>query len=88
MLITVIFDVMLITYALLQLVILCSAGPLLISWMLIFCATSVYFLYIARLIAGVGVGAVCTTVPTYISEIAEPRIRGNLLKVLFLTLSW
>ncbi|XP_073969279.1 trehalose transporter 1-like protein isoform X2 [Rhodnius prolixus] len=61
-----------------RLVILCSAGPLLISWMLIFCATSVYFLYIARLIAGVGVGAVCTTVPTYISEIAEPRIRGTL----------
>lgn len=35
-------------------------------------------LVIARLIGGIGVGAVSVMVPTYISEIAPPKVRGTL----------
>jgi sugar porter (SP) family MFS transporter len=36
-------------------------------------------LVVARALAGVGVGAVSTTAPLYLSEIAPPRVRGRLV---------
>ncbi|KAK9502080.1 hypothetical protein O3M35_012682 [Rhynocoris fuscipes] len=54
------------------------AAPILISWIMIYFASSVYIIYIARLIGGFGIGAICTTVPMYVSEIAEASIRGTL----------
>lgn len=36
-------------------------------------------LYVARVIAGLGVGAVSLTVPIYIAEISPPAIRGRLV---------
>ncbi|KOC68302.1 Facilitated trehalose transporter Tret1 [Habropoda laboriosa] len=62
--------------------------PFLLSWGIIVVSTEVKLLYIARFIAGMGVGAGCVVGPTYISEIAEVSTRGTLgaLFQLFLTL--
>jgi len=54
------------------------AVPFIISWAMIFFATTVWELYIARLIAGAVIGGVTATVPMYIGEIAESSIRGEL----------
>lgn len=62
-------------------------GPFLLSWGAIILAKEVWLLYIARFVAGVGVGAGCVLGPTYISEISEVSTRGTLgaLFQLFLT---
>ncbi|XP_076245976.1 facilitated trehalose transporter Tret1 [Calliopsis andreniformis] len=64
------------------------AGPFLLSWALIIFTANVWFLYIARFLVGIGVGATCVIGPTYISEISEVSTRGTLgaLFQLFLTL--
>ncbi|XP_050535056.1 uncharacterized protein LOC126902078 [Daktulosphaira vitifoliae] len=54
------------------------AIPFIISWTMIYFATTVMELYIARLIAGAVIGGVTATVPMYIGEIAESSIRGEL----------
>ncbi|XP_066588424.1 uncharacterized protein [Prorops nasuta] len=54
------------------------AVPFLLSWILIVAAYNVWFLYIARFIVGIGVGASCVIVPAYVSEIAEISSRGTL----------
>lgn len=67
--------------------ILSLAAPFLLSWTIILFANSAIILCIARFIAGIGVGAACVLVPTYISEIAETSARGTLGSIfqLFLT---
>lgn len=67
--------------------ILSLAAPFLLSWTIIVFAKSALILCIARFIVGVGVGASCVLVPTYISEIAEASTRGTLGAIfqLFLT---
>ncbi|XP_014280121.1 facilitated trehalose transporter Tret1 [Halyomorpha halys] len=52
--------------------------PLISCWVLIFFAKTAMMLYIARLIGGLGLGALCTLVPMYVGEIAEDSIRGTL----------
>lgn len=52
------------------------AVPFIISWGMIYFATTVWELYVARLIAGAVIGGVTATVPMYIGEIAESSIRG------------
>lgn len=61
--------------------------PFLASWGLILVATEVKFLYIARFLVGMGIGAGCVLGPTYISEIAEVSTKGTLgaMFQLFLT---
>ncbi|KZC10962.1 Facilitated trehalose transporter Tret1-2 like protein, partial [Dufourea novaeangliae] len=63
------------------------AVPFLLSWGMILIASQVWLLYIARFIAGIGVGAGCVLGPTYINEISEVSTRGTLgaLFQLFLT---
>ncbi|CAB3365739.1 Hypothetical predicted protein [Cloeon dipterum] len=56
----------------------CVALPMLISWLLIIVASSVGWLYAARIIAGLGVGAVSVVAPIYVGEIAASSIRGSL----------
>ena len=67
--------------------ILLLAAPFLISWTIVVFANTAIALYIARFIIGIGVGATCVLVPTYISEIAEASARGTLGAIfqLFLT---
>ncbi|XP_022172838.1 facilitated trehalose transporter Tret1-like [Myzus persicae] len=52
--------------------------PFIISWSMIYFATEVWHLYVARLIAGTCLGGITATVPMYIGEIAEKSIRGEL----------
>ncbi|XP_034172253.1 facilitated trehalose transporter Tret1 [Osmia lignaria lignaria] len=54
------------------------SAPFLISWGTIIFAASVWLLYIARFVGGIGVGATCVLGPTYISEISEVLTRGTL----------
>ncbi|VEN37136.1 unnamed protein product [Callosobruchus maculatus] len=58
--------------------ILVSSLPYFATWIMIACSRSVAVLYAARFLAGVADGWVFTSVPMYICEIAEPRIRGFL----------
>ncbi|XP_029167631.1 facilitated trehalose transporter Tret1-like [Nylanderia fulva] len=62
-------------------------APFLLSWLIIILAFKLWLINVARFIVGVGVGAACVLVPTYISEIAETSTRGTLgaMFQLFLT---
>lgn len=46
------------------------------SWVLLFFAESVYILYLARFVFGIGDGATYTGIPLYIAEIAEDNVRS------------
>ncbi|KAF6209248.1 hypothetical protein GE061_014993 [Apolygus lucorum] len=61
-----------------KMAILVLSAPLLLSWGIIFFAGSAMMLFAARLIGGIGLGAICTIVPMYIAEIAEDSVRGTL----------
>ncbi|KAH0956781.1 hypothetical protein HN011_009731 [Eciton burchellii] len=62
--------------------------PFLLSWTIIITASKLWLINVARFIVGIGVGASCVLVPTYISEIAEVSTRGMLgtMFQLFLTI--
>lgn len=61
--------------------------PFLLSWAVIVGTSALWLIYAARFVVGIGVGASCVLVPTYVSEIAETSTRGTLgaLFQLFLT---
>lgn len=50
--------------------------PQIIAWTLIATSTCVPMLYVARLFTGIADGALFTTLPIYICEILEPKVRG------------
>ncbi|XP_046479238.1 facilitated trehalose transporter Tret1-like isoform X1 [Neodiprion pinetum] len=52
--------------------------PYLICWFIIGFAPSPLWLFVARFFAGAAIGATTVVVPLYVSEIAEPAIRGTL----------
>ncbi|KAF2886001.1 hypothetical protein ILUMI_20172 [Ignelater luminosus] len=58
--------------------ILIIAIPQFIAWIFIAFGNSLTTLYLGRAITGISDGAAFTTVPVYIGEILEPRLRGNL----------
>lgn len=49
------------------------ALPELLSWVIMFLATNVYHLYIARLMIGIVGGGALVVIPIYVSEIAEDK---------------
>lgn len=53
-------------------------GFLLVGWAMLVLPTSVWILSAGRMIQGIGVGALCVVIPSYIGEIAESRMRGKL----------
>nr|XP_014280064.1 facilitated trehalose transporter Tret1-like [Halyomorpha halys] len=55
-----------------------TAIPMIVSWTIMYSATTVNFIYIARFIGGISIGAVCASIPVYLVEIAEDSIRGRL----------
>ncbi|XP_046662330.1 facilitated trehalose transporter Tret1-like [Homalodisca vitripennis] len=55
----------------------CSILPI-SSWVLIWLATSLVHLHVARFLGGLWVGVITTIAPMYTGEIAEPKIRGAL----------
>lgn len=58
--------------------IMITAIPFLISWIMLIFLRSFESILTARFIGGIGSGAACVLVPTYIGEVAEPSIRGAL----------
>lgn len=52
--------------------------PFISSWIFIVQSSNVWMLYVGRLLAGMGTGAICVLAPMYISEITEESLRGPL----------
>ncbi|XP_025269914.1 facilitated trehalose transporter Tret1 isoform X1 [Camponotus floridanus] len=59
-------------------IMLFTAVPSIISWLMIAFATSLTELYISKFIAGLAIGIALTVTPIYLAEISPPHIRGNL----------
>ena len=49
-----------------------------LGWLLIIFVQNVWYLYVSRIILGIGVGMSYTTHPMYVSEVADVNIRGAL----------
>ncbi|XP_017884524.1 facilitated trehalose transporter Tret1-like [Ceratina calcarata] len=64
-----------------KMVLLLGGLPLLASWIFSICATSVMWLYTSRFCSGIGSGITWTALTLYLSEIADPKIRGSLISM-------
>ncbi|XP_015371045.1 PREDICTED: facilitated trehalose transporter Tret1 [Diuraphis noxia] len=51
---------------------------IIIGWIFLTMANASWMLLAGRVIQGIGVGALCTIIPTYVAEISQPHIRGTL----------
>lgn len=51
--------------------------PYIIAWILVMFAESIYVLYLSRFAIGLADAALFTVLPTYVSEIATPSVRGS-----------
>lgn len=49
-----------------------------VSYLFLGFARHKWYLYLARLLAGIAVGMVSVTVPIYVCEVTNPKLRGNL----------
>ncbi|XP_014214999.1 facilitated trehalose transporter Tret1-like [Copidosoma floridanum] len=59
---------------------LCFAGlPLMCGWICSSVAASIAWLYTARILWGLGMGMIWTTISLYLAEIADSEIRGSLV---------
>ncbi|KAH8241422.1 hypothetical protein KR026_002450 [Drosophila bipectinata] len=63
------------------------AVPYACLWILIYCASNVYFLYAARFLGGFTGGVSYVVLPIFISEIADTSIRGALTSILMLSVN-
>lgn len=52
-------------------------GFLFVGWIILVIPTSVWMLSAGRVLQGVGAGALCAIIPSYVGEIAEPQMRGR-----------
>lgn len=57
------------------------------SWLLIYYAQNVYYLYASRILNGFVGGGVFVMVPLFLSEIASDRVRGTLGSTVVLTVN-
>ncbi|XP_055633151.1 uncharacterized protein LOC129773563 [Toxorhynchites rutilus septentrionalis] len=57
-------------------------------WLCILFGTNVYFLYLGRIVAGIGGGGIHRAVPLYIADIADCRLRGMLGSLLSLSFNF
>ncbi|CAK9817737.1 Facilitated trehalose transporter Tret1 [Anthophora quadrimaculata] len=62
-------------------VLLLGGIPLAASWVFSICATSVMWLYTSRFCSGIGSGMIWSALSLYLSEIANPKIRGSLISM-------
>lgn len=53
--------------------------PMIISWICMIAADTVVWLYVSRLISGVGVGMAFSSFPLFLGEISSTEIRGTLV---------
>lgn len=56
--------------------ILALTAPYALSWALVVNSGNIWTLYAGRLLAGTGIGGICTLAPMYIAEITEEATRG------------
>lgn len=49
----------------------------LVGWAMLIKPTSVWMLSVGRVLQGISAGALCVIIPSYVGEIAEPRMRGT-----------
>ncbi|XP_011498158.1 PREDICTED: facilitated trehalose transporter Tret1-like [Ceratosolen solmsi marchali] len=56
-----------------------SGLPMMSGWICVAVATTVQWLYAARLLCGFAMGMIWTTLSLYLAEIADPEIRGSLI---------
>ncbi|KAG4071144.1 hypothetical protein HA402_003276 [Bradysia odoriphaga] len=61
------------------------AIPSIISWLLIWFAQNVYYLYVARFLNGMTGGGMYILIPLFLIEIADDRVRGTLGSLVILT---
>ena len=59
--------------------VLYSGIPTAIGWLLLLTANSVTWVYVSRVLSGIGMGMYYSTFPLYIGEISYPSIRGALV---------
>ncbi|XP_037927514.1 facilitated trehalose transporter Tret1 [Teleopsis dalmanni] len=64
------------------------AVPHIFLWIFIYFAKSVEYLYVARFLGGFTGGSAYVVLPIFISEIADPSIRGTLASMLMLSLNF
>lgn len=57
---------------------LAAAAPFLVSWALVLVFEQAPYLYMARVLGGLGVGVAFTVAPIYLGEIADTEVRGAL----------
>jgi len=57
---------------------LVTTVPMVVSYLIAAYAKSVMLFYLARLLAGLSVGAICTALPIYIAEVSEDAVRASL----------
>jgi len=50
---------------------------IIIGWIFLTMANASWMLLVGRILQGIGVGALCTVIPTYVAEISQPHIRGE-----------
>lgn len=60
--------------------------PLAVGWICLLFPDSVIWVYVSRVVSGVGLGMYYSTFPLYIGEISSPRIRGGLSSLITLGL--
>ena len=61
--------------------------PGLVGWILIIFAENYVYLYIGRIIAGIGQGSTYNSLVIYLTEISEKNIRGILVNMIMISLS-
>lgn len=63
-------------------------GFLLVGWIMLVRPVATWVLSVARMLQGVGAGALCATIPSYVGEIAEPQMRGKSHPILLQARTW
>ncbi|XP_054266614.1 facilitated trehalose transporter Tret1-like [Macrosteles quadrilineatus] len=55
--------------------------PMIIGWFLIYAASSIYMIYVGRLLVGLGAGMMGSPARVYTGEVTQPHLRGMLAAV-------
>lgn len=71
-----------------KLTLLITEIPLILGWIMIACASNIEMIYIGRLLTGLGSGMVGAPARVYTSEVTQPHLRGTLVALSSVCLSF